>query len=145
MSVVTIREGSFSARAMACSRIFFLALALLPCLLMSSLATWAAEDATGPNGVNSDVTGFTGFGVNVGQLEGTRPGLPGFDNAQNSHPDVTPAGVYQLTFGATANRGIDDHPENVAGLIISGNANVNGVAPGANLYSAAFGGDPITN
>lgn len=46
--------------------------------------------------LHSTVSPFlTGDFISIGQVELARPGLPGFDNALNSHPDVVPWGVFR--------------------------------------------------
>ena len=95
-------------------------------------------DSTGVNGINSQGLGLTGAGIGIGQVEPERPGLPGFDNLDNSHPNVIPAGVFLQNRPAVPNDHTSNHAEQVAGVIISNALNPNtGIAPGALLFSGA--------
>jgi len=99
--------------------------------------------SVGVDGINAKNLGLTGKGIAIGQVEPERPGLPGFDNTANNHPDVKPAGVYVQNGAAIANTNTGMHAENVAGVMISTDATLTGVAPGAMLYSSADNGvDP---
>ncbi|MGK7883405.1 MAG: S8 family serine peptidase [Crocosphaera sp.] len=112
---------------------FASSIAFSPSGLAASLS-----DSTGVNGINSRGLGLTGAGIGIGQVEPERSGLPGFDNAANSHPNVTPAGVFVQNGAAVANTNTGDHAEQVAGVMISNHAGTNrGVAPGASLFSSA--------
>jgi hypothetical protein len=105
------------------------------------LVAWASSArasnvSAGPNGVDALGLGLNGLGIAIGQLEIDRPGSPGFDGAANSNTNVTPAGVLEGKFNATANRGIGQHAQQVAGVMISKGAITAGVAPSASLYSS---------
>ncbi len=90
------------------------------------------------NGIHSTGLGLTGAGISIGQMEPGRPGLPGFDAATNSHPNVVPTGVFATNQAAVADQNISDHAEEVAGVMISTQAATIGVATGAGLYSSAY-------
>lgn len=132
-------------------------------LLIISLSTIlsASELTVGPNGINSAGLGLTGAGIAIGQVETGRPGMPirngvPFDSAQWIHSQVQPAEVYAGTFVDTADsqyvtwapgtpieqrHGL--HATEVAGVMIASatpTASVQGVAPGASLYSGAMDG-----
>jgi len=82
---------------------------------------------------------LNGANIAIGQIEIGRPGVPGFDNAANSHADVEPTGVYRVNGAATANRAdeLRPHALAVAGVMIANGAANKGVAPEAHLYSSA--------
>ncbi len=98
---------------------------------------FADDPSTDPNGINSQGLGLTGAGIGIGQVEPGRPGKPGFDNAANSHPKVTPTGVYLRNGAAVANANTGNHAEQVAGVMISTDATHKSVASGAKLFSGA--------
>src|SRR4051812_764049 len=80
------------------------------------------NNSAGPNGINATVLGLTGQGVTVGQVETGRPGMRTGgprDNNANSHPDVTPAGVFLRNGPAVANQDITPHATEVAGVMIA--------------------------
>lgn len=116
------------------------------CLFLT--ISWAGPPAalgdnlsTGANGIRSQGLGLDGSGAKIGQVEPNRPGRPGFDNAANSNPQVTPAGVFVRDQAAVANANTDNHAENVAGVMIAkGVGAPTSVAPGASLYSSADNG-----
>ena len=113
----------------------------------------ADDDSTGPDGIRSNrltVLGLTGSGVAIGQVEGNRVALPGFDTlAANpnvyANPTVRPTVVFNGAAAPTAGSGAElstfrpspDHAEEVAGVMIAtGNGAPRSVAPDARLYSA---------
>lgn len=106
-------------------------------LLIACLASPVSASliSAGPNGIDALGQGLTGAGIGIGQLEIGRPGLPGFDTAANSNSNVTPAGVFEGKFNATANRGPANHAQQVAGVMISKGPVTAGVAPDASLYA----------
>ncbi len=120
-------------------------------VLVFNGTVYAGIDSVGPNGI--DATGLflpngtllTGSGIDLGQVELDRPGKPGFDNAANSNPFITPAQVFVEDGAATANINVDFHPEEVAGVMISNDPDAPGVAPGSSLHASAFrvGADEI--
>ncbi|WP_428308023.1 S8 family serine peptidase [Lacipirellula sp.] len=122
-----------------------------------------SEFTTGPNGINSRALGLTGAGVAIGQVESGRPGMPmkngmPFDAATWVNSQVQPANVYAGTSEDTANsahviyaplepeeqrEGL--HATQVAGVMIANAStpSLQGVAPGASLYSSAINGAPV--
>lgn len=78
--------------------------------------------------------------IGIGQVEIGRPGQFGLDKAvSGNRVMVTLAGVFLRNTKAKANTNVDPHAQNVANLMISSNKALQGVAPGARLYSAAVG------
>ncbi len=97
----------------------------------------------GEDGINSLVTGLTGSGVQIGQVELTRSGKAGYDNEDNSVPNTIPAGVYFQNSGGmdSPNSGrIDEHATSVAQIAAAKttpSASYAGVAPNSELHSLA--------
>ncbi len=103
----------------------------------------------GPNGINSTGLGLTGAGVAIGQVEIERPGLPSSpgntrDAAIYTNDAVQPTKAFKkdkdvelapTDFDDDVDK--NDHAEQVAGIMISTDSNVPGVAPGSSLYSSA--------
>lgn len=77
--------------------------------------------------------------ISIGQVEIGRPGQFGLDKAVSQNRAITMAGVFLRDRPALANTNIDPHAQNVASLMISADKAVQGVAPGARLYSTAIG------
>ena len=106
-------------------------------LLVAGSRVLGDGPSTGVNGINSQGLGLTGAAIGIGQTEVERPGLPGFDNAANSHPNVIPAGVFLQDAPAIANVNTENHAEEVAGVMISTDAVDLSVASGGSLFSGA--------
>lgn len=139
-------------------------LALMSIAISSSFVI-ASTDTLGINGINAagllDFNGMLldGSGVDIGQVEGSRPGDPSFDtDGSLFHSKVDPAQVFMrssppLSFDPTVNdpnqSEINAHAVWVAGVLISTDASDPdsdgdspiGIVPGARLYSA---GDDAT-
>ncbi|MEX2309519.1 MAG: S8 family serine peptidase [Pirellulales bacterium] len=108
----------------------------------------ASQETIGPMGINSAVTGLTGAGIPIGQVEGSRAGKFGYDNAAGCcNSQVVPDGVFVQDMGAAPNQSIDDHALWVASVMISKQTAVDpntgvspplGVAQQANLLSSAI-------
>ena len=77
--------------------------------------------------------------IAIGQVEIGRPGQFGLDKSVSKRRAIAPAGVFLRNGPAKANTNVDNHAQNVASLMISGEKGWRGVAPGARLYSAAVG------
>ena len=90
----------------------------------------------GPNGINVPA-GLTGTGIGLGQVEPGRPGLPGFDPPDRVHTSVVPTAVFRRD-GMPNLADVDGHAEQVAGIMISTDATLRGVAPAASLYASAY-------
>ncbi len=77
--------------------------------------------------------------IAIGQVEIGRPGKFGLDKAVSMNRAVTLAGVFLRDKPAKSNGSVDPHAENVAGVMVSTDKALPGVAPGARLYAAAVG------
>lgn len=122
--------------------------------------SFADATTNGPFGINIPSTGLTVSDVDIGQVEEFRPGDPDFDtNPSLYHSNVNPTQVFWRTPGSlstfSASNGVNatnevrDHATEVAGVMISTNTTLKGVAPGAHLYSIGDHGtgpdfDPAT-
>lgn len=133
-------------------------------VVISSRLVFASTDTLGTNGINAaglldfDGMPLDGSGVDIGQVEGARPGDPSFDtDVDLFHSLVDPEEVFMrssppLSFTPTMDDALNEiavHPLWVAGVLISTDTSnpdsdgdsPTGVAPGATLYSA---GDDAT-
>ena len=112
----------------------------------------------GAKGIDSVATVLDGTGSSIGQVEGGRPGLPGYDTDANCcNSFVVPVAVFAQDRDATANEGLDpptnDHSLWVASVMISKQTTISpigssppiGVAPQAELFSSAFIVQPVGN
>ena len=124
----------------------FAQLTSLAVALVLAYSIQASEETIGPKGINSIATGLDGMNSIIGQVEGARPGVSGYDTAANCCNDkVVPVLVYNQSAQAGVNQGLDDHPIWVASVMISkqdflggGQSIPLGVAPEALLTSAAY-------
>ena len=91
----------------------------------------------GPNGIDHPGGALTGDGIGIGQVEEDRPGLPGFDPAGSVHNAVVPAAVFRRD-GPPNSADAQAHGEQVAGVMISTDGTLAGVAPDASLYASAY-------
>jgi subtilisin family serine protease len=118
---------------------------LLLVIVFSSLpaVAYPSADTIGSNGILSSGLGLDGSGVKIGQVENLRPGKLPLDSGSHTDSTISPAQVYfrdqqETTQDADTSSGPDYHAEWVAGAMISSDATRRGVAPLANLYSAAL-------
>jgi hypothetical protein len=113
---------------------------------------YASQDTIGPNGINSvglttkNGVLLTGFGASIGQVELNRPGKrapSGSDDAAHSNATIDPTSVFLHGNPGfpPANMNINNHAEQVAGILISTDATRTGVATEADLYASAIVGD----
>ncbi len=110
---------------------------------------FASLDSISEDGINSVSVPYTGNGISIGQVELQRSGRPGFDNPSNSRLGTLPTGVFLLDdrVNPTANSQVEifdlsgpqplAHATQVAGVIISKDALIPGVAQNADLFSTA--------
>lgn len=82
---------------------------------------------------------LTGRKIAIGQVEIGRPGKFGFDKAVAWNPAMSLAGIFYRDNPAKSNIYVDNHAAMVASVMVSQDKKLRGVAPGANLYSAAVG------
>ncbi len=106
----------------------------------------------GLNGINASGLGLTGAGIDIGQVEPHRTADPSFDMMLTArfHSSVDPTQVFfrqpgpPITFNATMNDPMmnetDAHSLQVAGIMISTDAMLMGVAPGASLFAIGDNG-----
>ncbi|MBE9007796.1 S8 family serine peptidase [Fortiea sp. LEGE XX443] len=77
--------------------------------------------------------------IAIGQVEIGRPGMFGLDKAVSKNRSISLAAVFLRNGPAKSNTGVDPHAYNVAGMMVSRDKGLPGVAPGARLYSSAVG------
>lgn len=77
--------------------------------------------------------------IAIGQVEIGRPGMFGLDKAVSKNRAVALAAVFLRNGPAKSNNGVDPHAYNVAGVMVSKDKALPGVAPEARLYSSAVG------
>ncbi|MHC5674480.1 S8 family serine peptidase [Nostoc sp.] len=104
----------------------------------------ALESMLGTNGIDAlklhqAPYNLIGRKIAIGQVEIGRPGMFGWDKAASKNRAVSLAGVFLRNGPAKSNSGVDSHAYNVAGVMVSQDKALPGVAPGARLYSSAVG------
>lgn len=128
-------------------------LALALCVVIAD-ETRGDTNSVGLLGANAIGLGLTGDGELIGQVEPGRPGKPGKDAATWYHTQVQPTQVYAggIVDGANSlfvQGDIGEHATQVAGVMIAkstkfdntpGDPTLIGVAPNAQLHSAAMSG-----
>jgi len=77
--------------------------------------------------------------IAIGQVEIGRPGVFGFDKAVSWNPATALERVFYRDGSAKADTDVDPHAAMVAGVMVSKDKTLPGVAPGARLYSSAVG------
>ncbi len=77
--------------------------------------------------------------IAIGQVEIGRPGQFGLDKAVSEHRWFSLERVFYRDAQAKANTDVDAHAAMVAGVMVSNDKALPGVAPGARLYSSAIG------
>ena len=77
--------------------------------------------------------------IAIGQVEIGRPGVFGFDKAVSWNPATALERVFYRDGSAKADTDVDAHAAMVAGVMVSKDKTLPGVAPGARLYSSAVG------
>lgn len=104
----------------------------------------ALEIPFGTNGIDAlklhqATYNLIGRKIAIGQVEIGRPGQFGLDKAVSKNRAVSLAGVFLRNAPAKSNSGVDPHAYNVAGVMVSKDKALPGIAPGARLYSSAVG------
>lgn len=82
---------------------------------------------------------LTGRKIAIGQVEIGRPGVFGFDKAVSWNPATQLERVFFRDGPAKADTDVDAHAAMVAGVMVSRDKRLPGVAPDARLYSSASG------
>jgi subtilisin family serine protease len=77
--------------------------------------------------------------IAIGQVEIGRPGVFGFDKAVAWNPPTPLERAFYRDGPAKSNTNVDAHAAMVAGVMVSRDKGLPGVAPGARLYSTAVG------
>jgi subtilisin family serine protease len=113
------------------------------CLSAPVLAS-ALKTSLGTNGIDvfrlhQPPYNLTGRKIAIGQVEIGRPGMFGWDKAVSKNRAISLAGVFLRNSPAKSNSSVDAHAYNVAGVMVSQDKGLPGVAPGARLYSSAVG------
>lgn len=111
---------------------------------VSSMPVLALSISVGADGIDAHRLhqapyNLTGKKIAIGQVEGGRPGLFGFDKLTISNNPVAVTQVLQLDGSAIANEFVDNHANHVASVMISRDKQLTGVAPDATLFSASIG------
>jgi len=111
------------------------------CLSTPVLAQDSSIDEQGIDALRLHKSPYNLIGrkIAIGQVEIGRPGQFGLDKAVSINRAVTLAGVFLRDKPAKSNSSVDPHAENVAGVMVSTDKALPGVAPGARLYAAAVG------
>ena len=121
---------------------------LLPCVLLvgfvSGVPALALSTSVGADGIDARRLhlapyNLTGKKIAIGQVEGGRPGLFGFDKLATPNNPVAVNQVLQLDGSAIADEFVDNHANHVASVMISQEKRLIGVAPDATLFSASIG------
>ncbi|MBW4612509.1 MAG: S8 family serine peptidase [Desmonostoc vinosum HA7617-LM4] len=113
------------------------------CLSVPTIAS-AVGTSLGNSGIDAlklhqSPYNLTGRKIAIGQVEIGRPGMFGWDKAVSKNRAISLAAVFLRNGPAKSNSGVDPHAYNVAGVMVSRDKGLPGVAPGARLYSSAVG------
>jgi hypothetical protein len=113
------------------------------CLSTPVLAS-AIQSSLGAHGIDAlrlhqPPYNLLGRKIAIGQVEIGRPGMFGWDKAVSQNQAVSLAGVFLRDGPAKSNTGVDSHAYNVAGVMVSRDKALPGVAPMARLFSSAVG------
>ncbi|MBW4688549.1 MAG: S8 family serine peptidase [Komarekiella atlantica HA4396-MV6] len=113
------------------------------CVSVPVLAS-ALKSPLGTNGIDAlklhqPPYNLIGRKIAIGQVEIGRPGMFGWDKAVSKNRAISLAAVFSRNGPAKSNSGVDPHAYNVAGVMVSQDKALPGVAPGARLYSSAVG------
>ncbi|MBU7586139.1 MAG: S8 family serine peptidase [Nostoc sp. TH1S01] len=113
------------------------------CLSVPVLAS-GLQTSLGTNGIDAlklhqPPYNLIGRKIAIGQVEIGRPGMFGWDKAVSKNRTISLAAVFLRNGPAKSNTGVDPHAYNVAGMMVSTDKALPGVAPGARLYSSAVG------
>ena len=113
------------------------------CIALPSIALIpvTSMDETGVDAIRIHNAPYNlqGRKVAIGQVEIGRPGLFSFDKVVAWNPPINVAQVFLRDKPPTPNRDVDTHAFMVAGVMVSRDKAIPGVAPMADLYSSAVG------
>jgi len=111
------------------------------CLTLPTLASPASigEEGIGAQRLHDKPYNLTGRKIGIGQVEIGRPGFFGLDKAVSWNPTLALYRVFYRDSPAKADDNVDTHAAMVAGVMVSSDKSLPGVAPGARLYSSAVG------
>ncbi len=104
----------------------------------------ALEDSVGDPGINArrlhqPPYNLLGRKIGIGQVEIGRPSKFGLDKTSSKNLAIAPKKVFYRNTPANSNNDVDNHAIMVAGVMISQDKQLLGVAPEARLYSSAVG------
>ncbi|MBE9170180.1 S8 family serine peptidase [Pleurocapsales cyanobacterium LEGE 06147] len=104
----------------------------------------ALNDSIGEKGINAlrlhkPPYDLLGRKIGIGQIEIGRPGKFGLDKSGAKNPAIAPHAVFYRNTPAKPNHDVDNHATMVAGVMIGQDKYLQGVAPGARLYTSAVG------
>ena len=113
-------------------------------LLLAVAPAVALDNSVGKNGINASVLhqapyNLLGRKISIGQVEVGRPIEFGKDKAANILKSLSPKAVFYRDRPPEPDRHADDHASMVAGVMISKDKSLRGVAPQAELYASAIG------
>lgn len=112
---------------------------LLSLPALATLLSSIGEAGIDAQRLHADPYRLTGDKIAIGQVEIGRPGQFGLDKGVSANSSVVVKQVFFRDGLAIANDNVDQHAANVAGVMISADKALPGVAPDARLYSAAVG------
>jgi hypothetical protein len=142
------RSLLWSKLGLWCSTIASLSIVLAEGVPQSSVAQTSpslqASSSVGEAGINALILqrspyDLTGHKIAIGQVEIGRPGLVGLDKIGLRNRAMMPTQVFDQDQPPKPNELVEEHSHNVAGIMISRDKALPGVAPGAKLYSSAVG------
>jgi hypothetical protein len=111
------------------------------CLTVPVLASPASIGETGIDALKLHNAPYDLIGrkIAIGQVEIGRPGVFGLDKAVSWNPATKLEQVFYRDSPAKTDTDVDAHAAMVAGVMVSRDKRLSGVAPGARLYSSASG------
>ena len=107
--------------------------------LMASPTSSVGEAGVDVLRLHASPYNLIGRKIAIGQVEIGRPGFFGLDKAVSWHPAIALERVFYRDEPAEVDTDVDSHAGMVAGVMVSRDKTLPGVAPGAKLYSSAVG------
>lgn len=135
------REGSLAHRRIVKRLGWIIGGLSASCLTIPVFASPASIGETGieASRLHDPPYNLIGRKIAIGQVEIGRPGLFGTDKAVSWNPAIALERVFYRDTPAKADSDVDAHAAMVAGVMVSSDKTLPGVAPGARLYSSAVG------